>query len=98
MDAASPFVIEHGIPTNLMLFRRVDAMVLRAGRVFTTAVEEPFLVKARAPSGARPTDAGAAWFRGTRVRLALTRRRCSASTSTAPAGGAAPFCQNSIET
>lgn len=45
--AASPFVIEHGIPTSLLLFTASTPLVLKAGRVFYRWCEEPFLVKAR---------------------------------------------------
>lgn len=59
--AASPFVIEHGIPTSLLLFVASTPLVLRAGRVFYRWCEEPFLVKARAIGRApRATDARAA--------------------------------------
>lgn len=45
--AAAPFVIEHGIPTSLLLFVATTPLVFWIGRLFHRWCEEPFLVIAR---------------------------------------------------
>ena len=56
--AASPLVVEHGIPTSLLLFAATTPLVFRLGRLFYRWCEEPFLVVARG-IGRAPGRSGA---------------------------------------